>query len=165
MTLELSISELADAADLDLGSSPWYPITQERVNLFADATDDHQWIHVDPEAAADGPFGGTIAHGYLTLSLVPAMLRQLFIVKQAKRGTNYGLEKVRFTSPVPVGAEIRLTARISDAEVRQGAVRYRVVLAVEIKGANRPAMVGEAIFLRYPDDVEQLATSSTEPTP
>ena len=163
MTLELSISDLVDATDLDLGSSPWFSITQERVGQFADATDDHQWIHVDSEAAAEGPFGGTIAHGYLTLSLVPAMLRQLFVVKGANRGTNYGLEKVRFTSPVPVGAEIRLTARIPEAEVRQGAVRYRVVLSVEIKGETRPAMIGEAIFLRYPDDARQLTPASNEP--
>ena len=162
MTLELSISDLANATGLDLGSSPWYPITQGRVDLFADATDDHQWIHVDPKAAAEGPFSGTIAHGYLTLSLIPAMLRQLFVVKEAKRGINYGLEKVRFTSPVPVGAEIRLTARISEAEVRQGAVRYRVVFAVELKGETRPAVIGEAIFLRYPDDAGRLAPSGSE---
>ncbi|WP_269204070.1 MaoC family dehydratase [Nocardioides sambongensis] len=115
MTLEITVAELADAKDLDLGSSPWQPVEQVRIDTFADATDDHQWIHVDPERAADGPFGRTIAHGYLTLSLVPSMLKKLMVITDHGRGTNYGLEKVRFTAPVPVDAEIRLSASIPRA--------------------------------------------------
>jgi acyl dehydratase len=149
--LEITVAELADAHDLDLGASPWLELTQARVDTFADATDDRQWIHVDAERAADGPFGGTIAHGYLTLSLVPRMLKQLMVITDHARGTNYGLEKVRFTSVVPVGAEIRLAATIPTATRRDdGGVQYRVALRVEVLGQERPAMVGESIYLTYP---------------
>nr|WP_279638275.1 MaoC family dehydratase [Nocardioides seonyuensis] len=151
MTLEITVAELAKAESLDLGSSPWQVVEQQRVDTFADATDDHQWIHVDPERAADGPFGGTIAHGYLTLSLVPSLFKQLLVITDHARGANYGLDKVRFTAPVPVGAEIRLTASIQEAELREdGGVQYRVRLAMEIKGQERPAMVGESIYVTYP---------------
>ena len=153
MTTTITVAQLADAAsagELDLGSSPWLLVEQERVNLFADATDDHQWIHVDPARAAEGPFGVTIAHGYLTLSLVPTMLKDLLVVSDYVRGINYGLEKVRFTAPVPVGSEVRLTARITSSKRRDdGGVEYRVGLTVEINGQDRPAMVGESIYLVY----------------
>jgi acyl dehydratase len=149
--LEITVAELAEAEGLDLGASPWIEVTQERVCTFADATDDHQWIHVDTERAADGPFAGTIAHGYLTLSLVPALLKQLMVITDHGRGTNYGLEKVRFTSVVPVGAEIRLAASIPGAIRRDdGGVQYRVALRVEVMGQERPAMVGESIYVTYP---------------
>jgi acyl dehydratase len=149
---EITVAELADSEGLDLGASPWRLIDQARVDLFADATDDHQWIHVDAERAAAGPFGGTIAHGYLTLALVPAMLKELLTVTDVVRGTNYGLEKVRFTAPVPVDAEIRLAARVAEARRREdGGVQYRVALTMEIKGHARPAMVGESIYLAYTD--------------
>ena len=151
MTLEITVAELADAKDLDLGATPWRPVEQQRVDTFADATDDHQWIHVDPERAASGPFGTTIAHGYLTLSLVPSLLKDLMTITDHGRGTNYGLEKVRFTSPVPVGSEIRMVASIAESTRRDdGGVQYRVALKVEIKGQERPAMVGESIYLTYP---------------
>jgi acyl dehydratase len=149
--LEITVDELADAQDLDLGASPWLELTQDRVDTFADATDDHQWIHVDAERAADGPFGGTVAHGYLTLSLVPRLLKQLMVITDHGRGTNYGLERVRFTSVVPVGAEIRLAATIPTASRRDdGGVQYRVALRIEVLGQERPAMVGESIYLTYP---------------
>lgn len=148
--IELTVAELAEVRDLDLGASAWRTVEQERVDTFADATDDHQWIHVDPERAADGPFAGTIAHGYLTLSLVPAMLKEILSIKDHARGTNYGLDKVRFTSPVPVGREIRLAGAIQAATRRDdGGVQYQVALRVEIKGQDRPAMVGESIYLSY----------------
>jgi acyl dehydratase len=151
MPLEITVAELAETDGLDLGSSPWQTMAQERVDTFADATDDHQWIHVDPERAAEGPFGGTIAHGYLTLSLVPSLLKELMTITDHGRGTNYGLEKVRFTAPVPVGAEIRLSASVPEATRRDdGGVQYRVALRIEIKGQERPAMVGESIYLTYP---------------
>lgn len=148
--IELTVAELAEVQNLELGGSAWRRVEQERVNTFADATDDHQWIHVDPDRAADGPFGGSIAHGYLTLSLVPAMLKEILTIKDHLRGTNYGLEKVRFTSPVPVGSEIRLVGSIPAATRRDdGGVQYRVVLRIEIKGQDRPAMVGESIYLSF----------------
>ncbi len=148
---EITVAELAEVDDLDLGATPWRAVRQDRVDTFADATDDHQWIHVDPERAAEGPFGGTIAHGYLTLSLVPSLLKQLMTITDHGRGTNYGLEKVRFTAPVPVGAEIRLAARIPGARRRDdGGVQYRVALTIEIKGRERPALVGETIYVTYP---------------
>jgi len=151
MPLEITVAELAEAKDLDLGCSPWRRIDQQRIDTFADATDDHQWIHVDPERAAQGPFGRTIAHGYLTLSLVPSMLKELMVITDHGRGTNYGLEKVRFTAPVPVDSEVRLGARISGATRRDdGGVQYRVELRVEVRGQERPAMVGESIYLTYP---------------
>lgn len=151
MTVEITVAELAKAQSLDLGSSPWQVLEQQRVDTFADATDDHQWIHVDPERAAAGPFGGTIAHGYLTLSLVPSLFKKLLVITDHGRGANYGLDKVRFTAPVKVGAEIRLTASIQDAKLREdGGVQYRVRLAMEVKGQERPAMVGESIYVTYP---------------
>jgi acyl dehydratase len=156
MTLEITgaeLTELTAATDLDLGAGPWRKVEQVRVDTFADATDDHQWIHIDPDRAASGPFGGTIAHGYLTLALVPAMLKDLLTITDHARGTNYGLDRVRFTAPVPVGAAIRLRARIPEAKRRDdGGVQYRVALTVEIAGQERPAMVGESIFLTYAKD-------------
>jgi acyl dehydratase len=149
--LEVTVADLAEAEDLDLGSSPWFEIEQSRVDTFADATDDHQWIHVDRERSLDGPFGGTIAHGYLTLSLLPAMLKQLMLITDHARGTNYGLERVRFVTPVKVGARIRLTGKIASGTRREdGGVQYRLAFTVEIEGVDRPAMVGETIYLTYP---------------
>jgi acyl dehydratase len=151
MPLEITVAELAGAENVDLGASPWLKLAQERVNRFADATDDHQWIHVDVDRAAASPFGGTIAHGYLTLSLVPALLKDLMTITDQGRGTNYGLEKVRFTAPVPVGARVRLVASIPQATRRDdGGVQYRVALRIEVEGQERPAMVGESIYLAYP---------------
>lgn len=151
MTLEITVAELAEAKNLDLGSSPWQRVEQERIDTFATATDDQQWIHVDPQRAAEGPFGRTIAHGYLTLSLVPSLLKKLMVITDHGRGTNYGLDTVRFTAPVPVESDIRLSASIP-AGVRRddGGVQYRVALKIEIKGQERPAMVGESIYLTYP---------------
>lgn len=148
--LQITVAELAETAQRDLGCSDWVPVEQRRVDVFADATDDHQWIHVDPERARTGPFGTTIAHGYLTLSLVPSMLDRLLEVTDQVRGTNYGLERVRFTSPVPVGSEVRLAAQVSDSQLRpDGGVQYKVALRVEVRGQDRPAMVGESIYLAY----------------
>jgi acyl dehydratase len=161
--LEITVAELAEADGLDLGASPWLEMTQERVSTFADASDDHQWIHVDPVRAADGPFGGTIAHGYLTLSLVPRMLKQLMVITDHGRGANYGLEKVRFTSVVPVGAEIRLAATIPDSILRDdGGVQYRVALRIEVRGQDRPAMVGESIYVTYPQAEPSRKWPATE---
>jgi acyl dehydratase len=147
MTTTLTIAELEQAEGLDLGAGEWQDVTQEQVNLFADATGDHQWIHVDPEAAAKGPFGRTIAHGYLTLSLLPVLLGDLIHVSDAKLGVNYGTEKIRFPSPVPVGSRVRLHAVVRSAQRREIGVIYTVGVTVEVEGQEKPALVGEVVYL------------------
>lgn len=132
-----------------LGDSDYLEITQERVNQFAEATGDHQWIHVDPVRAAAGPFGGTIAHGYLTLSLGPALIHDIVSWQNVRMGVNYGLDKVRFPSPVPVGSRLRLgVATKSVSEVDGGGVQVGLVLTFEVEGAEKPACVAE-LLLRY----------------
>ena len=133
----------------ELGHSEWQPITQERVNLFADATDDHQWIHVDPERAKQGPFGGVIAHGYLTLSLAPTMLGEVLTVEGMKFGVNYGCNKVRFPSPVPVGSELRLGATVAGVEDVDGGVQVTIDLTFEVKDAPKPACVAQVVYRYY----------------
>ncbi len=120
-------------------------ITQDRVNLFAEATDDHQWIHVDPERAAAGPFGGTIAHGLLTLSLLPHFTHQLYRVDNVALAVNYGYNKVRFITPVKVGANVRASAVISKIDELDGAVQATMTITVEIEGSDKPAAVVESI--------------------
>src|SRR5690242_2202957 len=147
MATELTLQELSESGERDLGSSPWVKIEQERVNMFAEATGDHQWIHVNPEAAKAGPFGGTIAHGYLSLSLLPALLSDVISVPDARMGVNYGIDRVRFTSPVPVGSEVRVNARLLSAEPKGDGILYKVGVQIEIKGQEKPAMVGEVLYL------------------
>jgi acyl dehydratase len=133
-----------------LGHSPWLEITQERVNLFADATGDHQWIHVDPERAKkESPFGGPIAHGYLTLSLAPVLLPQVVISTGFRMGVNYGANKVRFMSPVPVGANLRLGVVIKQVDDIAGGVQVTYELTFEIEGNPKPACVAEVIYRSY----------------
>ncbi|BBX03584.1 dehydratase [Mycolicibacterium moriokaense] len=139
------LDELAAAEGTQLGPSDWLEVTQERVNLFADATDDHQWIHVDPEKAASGPFGGTIAHGLLTLSLLPHFTHQLYTVNNVAMAINYGYNKVRFITPVKVGAKIRARAEISKVDKLDGGVQATMTLTVEIEGSEKPAAVAESI--------------------
>jgi acyl dehydratase len=147
MTTTLTLAELEGAADRELGTSEWHEITQEQVNRFADATGDHQWIHVDPEAAANGPFGTTVAHGYLTLSMLPMMLSEVVSVSDAVMGVNYGTEKIRFTGAVPVGSRVRLHAKIARAERRGPSVVWTVGVQVEIEGKEKPALVGEVVYM------------------
>jgi acyl dehydratase len=149
MATALTRAELESTGERDLGATDWVEITQERVNLFADATDDQQWIHVDLEKAKAGPFGGTIAHGYLSLSLLPELLGQLLRVTDARMGVNYGAEKLRFTSPVPVGSRVRAAARLLGAERRGEGILYRVGVRIEIEGAEKPAMVGEVLYIVF----------------
>ena len=132
-----------------IGYSEWQTITQERVNLFADATDDHQWIHVDPEAAKAGPFGGPIAHGYLTLSLAPVLLNKVIRVDNMKFGVNYGANKVRFPSPVPVGAELRMGVTVAGAEEVGGGMQVVFDLVFELKDAPKPACVAQVVYRYY----------------
>jgi len=144
-----SAAELTAAQGGELGTSDWVTVTQEAVNLFADATGDHQWIHVDPERAAKGPFGTTIAHGYMTLSLLPALMHTMYSVEGAKLAINYGLNKVRFPAPVPVGSRVRATSTLVNVEdLGNGAVQLTVSTAVEVEGSGKPACVAESL-LRY----------------
>jgi acyl dehydratase len=135
----------AAAQGSELGPTEWLEITQDRVNLFADATDDHQWIHVDPERAAAGPFGGTIAHGLLTLSLLPHFMHELYTVERVAMAINYGYNKVRFITPVPVGAKLRARAVISQIAEVGDAVQATLTTTVEIEGSEKPAAVAESI--------------------
>ena len=149
MPTELTREELEQTGERDLGAGEWWKIEQRAIEQFADATGDHQWIHVDPEAAAKGPFGTTVAHGYLSLALLPALLHQLLVVTDARMGINYGIDKVRFTAPVPSGSEVRLHAKLLSAERRGEGIRYRVGVEVEIRGSEKPALVGEVVYLVF----------------
>ncbi len=145
-----SIDELNTLSGQHLGWSDWHVIDQEQVNLFADATGDHQWIHVDPERAATGPFGSTIAHGYLTLSIIPAILHEVVRVEGFTFGVNYGCNKVRFPSPVKVGSKLRLGAAVGSVE-RVGEDGAQVVLdiTVETEGSDKPSCVAQVVYRYY----------------
>ena len=147
MTTTMTLAELEGAVDRELGTSDWHEITQEQINQFAGATGDHQWIHVDPEAAANGPFGTTVAHGYLTLSMLPMLLSEVVSITDAVMGVNYGTEKIRFTSPVPSGSRVRLHAKLERAERRGPSVVWTVGVQVEIEGKEKPALVGEVVYM------------------
>jgi len=141
-----SPSELLTLQGVDLGVTGWVPVTQDQVNLFADATGDHQWIHVDVErATAESPFGGPIAHGYLTLSLVNLFLPQLLEVRGASMGVNVGLDKVRFPSPVPTGSNLRGRGEIVAVSEAKGGVQVTVRVTVEIEGGAKPACVADTV--------------------
>jgi acyl dehydratase len=142
------LDEFAAAKGSQFGPTEWLTISQERVNLFADATDDHQWIHVDPEKAAGGPFGGTIAHGLLTLSLLPHFSQQLYRVANIALAVNYGYNKVRFITPVKVGANVRARGELTSVNQLEGAVQATTTITVEIEGTAKPAAVVESI-VRY----------------
>ncbi len=144
-----SIEDLTPLIGTHLGYSDYLTVTQEQVNLFAEATGDHQWIHVDPERAAAGPFGHTIAHGYLTLSLVPVLLGGVLRVDGVAMGVNYGTNKVRFTSPVPVGAEIRAGATLASVEEVTGGVQVVLDVIVEVRDAPKPSCVAQVVFRYY----------------
>jgi acyl dehydratase len=139
------LDEFVAAEGSQLGPTDWLEVTQDRVNLFADATDDHQWIHVDPERAANGPFGGTIAHGLLTLSLLPHFTHQLYTVDNVAMAINYGYNKVRLITPVRVGSKIRARAEIAKVDQLDGAVQATVTVTVEIEASDKPAAVAESI--------------------
>ena len=133
-----------------LGYSDWVTITQEQVNQFADATGDHQWIHVDPERAAkESPFGGPIAHGYLTLSLLPMLVPQIVEITGFTMGVNYGTDKVRFPSPVPVGSRVRAGGTLASATLFDGGIQVNIDVTIEIEGGTKPAMVATVVYRRY----------------
>lgn len=149
MTTFASISELVGAVGTHLGYSDWLEITQERINDFAEATDDHQWIHVDPVLAASGPFGTTIAHGYLTLSLAVRFVAELFEVQGVSMGVNYGTNKVRFISPVPVGSKLRAGAVVAAVDEIGGGVQATLDLTFEVEGSEKPACVAQVVYRMY----------------
>ncbi len=133
-----------------LGYSEWLEVTQERVNQFADATGDHQWIHIDVERAKrESPFGGPIAHGYLTLSLAPSLMPQVVVTTGFRMGVNYGCNKVRFMSPVPVGANLRLGVKLLAVDDIAGGIQSTYELTFEVEGAAKPSCVAECIFRSY----------------
>jgi acyl dehydratase len=149
-TTTTTLSELPALKGSELGTSDWIEVTQDRVNLFADATDDHQWIHVDAERAkAESPFGGPIAHGYLTLSLLIPMWSQVLTVTDSTMAVNYGLNKVRFPAPVPVGSKVRLTATLADVEEIKGGYQLTVSAVIERENGDKPVCIAEPVLRFY----------------
>jgi acyl dehydratase len=144
-----SLAALADAAGQHLGYSDWHEIDQKRIDLFADATGDHQWIHVDPERAAKGPFKRTIAHGFLTLSLVPMLNAEVYRVDGVRMGVNYGLNKVRFPAPLPVGSRVRGGIELVEVTPVEGGVQVVARVTVEVEGASKPCCVAETVARFY----------------
>ncbi len=144
-----SADALRAAVGEHLGYSDWHVVTQEQVNLFADATGDHQWIHVDPEKAAQGPYGTTVAHGYLTLSLVPMLAAEVSRVDGAKMGVNYGSNKVRFPAPVPTGSKVRAGVKLMSVEDVPGGVQVINEVTIEREDSNKPSCVAEIVSRIY----------------
>jgi acyl dehydratase len=136
---------LAHELPVDLGTSEWHAVDQEAIDLFAAATGDHQWIHVDPARAADGPFGTTIAHGFLTLSLLPVLMGQVYDVRRRGMTINVGSNRVRFLAPVPVGGRVRASATLVDVEAKGGAARCTYDVVIELEGSDRPAAVVQTV--------------------
>jgi acyl dehydratase len=148
-TIINGIEELKSKVGDHVGYSDWHEITQEQVNLFADATGDHQWIHIDVERAKAGPFGGPIGHGFLTISLAPVLLAEVMTVTGISMGVNYGLNKLRFPSPVPVGSKLRAGAKVLDVSDVAGGVQVALEVTFEIEGGTKPVCVAEILFRYY----------------
>ena len=145
-----NVEELKKMVGREVGVSDWHPVTQEAINQFADATLDHQWIHLDPaRAKKESPFGGPIAHGYYTLSLAPYLLGKVMEVKEIKMAVNYGLNKLRFTAPVPIPSQVRLRAALTEIEEIRGGVQAIFKLQFEVEGKEKPACVAEAVYRYY----------------
>ncbi|GGM64767.1 MaoC family dehydratase [Micromonospora sonchi] len=149
MTTTITYDQLTDLAGTDLGHTEYRTVTQDQVNLFADATDDHQWIHVDPERAKDGPFGAPIAHGFLTLSLAVPFWTELLEVKGVSTKVNYGLDKVRFPAPVTVGSRVRMQATVAEVVEVRGGYQITVDQTIEIEGGAKPAVVARGLYRFY----------------
>jgi acyl dehydratase len=146
-----TLSDLAACTGQEVAVSDWITITQQQVNLFAEATGDHQWIHVDPEKARAGPFGGPVAHGFLTLSLLPKFFESSFEILGSRLGVNYGLNKVRFTAPVPVGSRLRARMKLLATEpIDNAGLQMTWQVTVEREGADKPVCVAESLVRRYP---------------
>jgi acyl dehydratase len=150
MTYTLRAEELKSSVGKDLGTSSWVTVEQERIDKFAEATGDHQWIHVDPEKAKDGPFGSTIAHGFLTLSLIPALAWEVYTIEGARLSVNYGLNKLRFITPVKVGSRVRAHLSVASVdEVPGNALQVATTVTIELEGAEKPAAVAETLTRVY----------------
>lgn len=141
--------DIPSLAGTDLGWSEWREVTQDRIDTFADATDDHQWIHTDPERAKDGPFGAAIAHGFLTLSLAVPMWTELLDVEGVSAKVNYGLDKVRFISPVPAGSRVRMNAVVAEVTEIAGGFQLAVDQTIELEGGTKPAVIARGIYRFY----------------
>ena len=144
-----SVQDLRTAVGEQIGQSDWHVVSQEQINAFADATGDHQWIHIDPEAAAKGPFGTTIAHGYLMLSLIPMLASQAYTVEGVRMGVNYGLNKVRFPAPLPSGSPLRASVRILSLDDIAGGVHVVNEVTLEREGGDKPCCVAETVVRYY----------------
>jgi acyl dehydratase len=144
-----SPDEFRAAVGEELGTTGWQEIDQKRIDLFADATGDHQWIHVDPGKAARGPFGTTVAHGYLTLSLVPSFVHELVRVEGVRMAVNYGVNKVRFPAPAPVGSRLRASARVAEVTEVTGGAQVAVTVTIEREGGDKPVCVAETVSRYY----------------
>jgi acyl dehydratase len=150
MSTTTTMAEIPGLVGTELGTSDWFEVTQQNVNLFAEATGDHQWIHVDVERAkAESPYKGPIAHGYLTLSLLVPMLAQVLVVSDSAMGVNYGLNKVRFPSHVPVGSKVRVTATLTDVQEFPGGLQLTLSCVVEREGESKPVCVAEPVYRYY----------------
>lgn len=150
MRVFANLDEAAAAKGEHLGFSDWHTVTQEQVNLFAEATGDHQWIHIDTERAAQGPFGTTIAHGYLTLSLLPLLSQQVYRIDGVRMGINYGSNKVRFPATVPVGSRVRAGVELADVTDAKMGKQLVFRNTIEIEGGDKPACVAETVVLLVP---------------
>ena len=150
MSTTTTMAELPGLTSTELGTSEWFEVTQQHVNLFAEATGDHQWIHVDVErATAESPFGGPIAHGYLTLSLLVPLFAQVLTVTDTVMGVNYGLNKVRFPAPVPVGSKVRMTATLTQVEEITGGLQLTFSCLIEREGGEKPVCIAEPVYRYY----------------
>ncbi|MFC7407003.1 MaoC family dehydratase [Georgenia alba] len=149
MTTTVSFQDLPSLTGVELGTSGYREVTQEQVNLFADATDDHQWIHTDPERAKAGPFGGPIAHGYLTLALIIPFSEELLHVEGVTTKVNYGLDKVRFPSPVPVGSRVRMTTTVREVKEVPGGYQLTMDNVIEVEGGTKPAVAATTLARFY----------------
>ena len=143
------LADLQPLVGTDIGTSDWITVDQRRIDQFAEATGDHQWIHIDPVKAAQGPFGKTIAHGFLTLSLLPELFAKAFDVADVRMGVNYGLNKVRFTAPVPSGSRVRGRFVLREYQPLEGGAQLTVEAAIELEGSSKPACVAETLSRRY----------------
>ena len=149
MTTITGIDQLKEAEGKDLGTSDWHEVTQKDIDAFADVTGDHQWIHIDVERAKDTPFGGTIAHGYYTLSLAPKFSDEIMKFEGFAFGINYGLNKVRFPAPLPVGGKVRMSAKLAGVEPIQGGAQVTLELTFELEGTEKPVCVAESLARLY----------------
>jgi len=143
------IEKVQELVGTELGVGDWQEVTQDQINLFADATGDHQWIHVDPERAKQGPFGAPIAHGYLTLSLIPSLGGGGLPIEGAKMGVNYGLDRVRFITPVPAGSKVRARRKLVEAKEGEGFIQLKTEVTIEVDGKDKPACVAETLSRVY----------------